>query len=108
MSLSDVIEMFLPSLNSLVMSTKGFTSAVATVFKNPCSGLSSLFLDALSIQDYEKLNRKICNGELAGLITLGLSMDIAVSRTFVRPLAELSLTQLTLNNVGFVHGYGCR
>ena len=99
-SLSAALETLLPSLSSLVLSIEGFTSAIATVFQHPCFNLSSLFLHAVSIQDYEELNRKIASGEFSGLINLGLCMDITVSRTFVKPLAELTVTPINLNNLG--------
>ena len=100
MSLSIALEMFLPSLSAIVLSTEGLNSAIATVFRYPCSKLSSLFLDAVSIQDYEELNRKIRNGEISGLRSLGLCVDTNVGRTFVKPLGELTATQINLNILG--------
>ena len=95
--LAGALETLLPSLSSLVLSINGFTSAIATVFTNPCPRISNLFLDGVSKQDYDELNEKIENGTFSGLISLGLSMNTVASSTYAKPLTALSLTQLILN-----------
>ena len=99
--LAGALETFLPSLNSLVLSTSGFTSAIATVFEHHCPGLTNLFLDGVSKHDHDELIKKIGNGAFSGLVTLGISMDTVAGGTFVKLLNTLSLTQLTFNRVIF-------